>query len=55
MAALTLFPLQFKRQDSVPVDIDTTFATTAERIAYLTSPRRYAGIVVVDIELNTGQ
>ena len=50
MAALTLFPLQYKRQDSVPIDVDQTFATTAERVAYLTSPRRYAGMVVVDLE-----
>jgi hypothetical protein len=51
MAALTLFPLQFKRQDSVAIDIDQIFATTAERTAYLTSPRRYAGMVVTDLEL----
>ncbi len=50
MAALTLFPLQFKRQDSVPIDIDVTFATTAERVAYLSSPRRYAGQIVADLE-----
>lgn len=50
MAALTLFPLQYKRQDSVPVDIDMVFATTAERTAYLTSPRRYAGMLVSDLE-----
>lgn len=50
MAALTLFPLQYKRQDSVPVDIDMVFATTAERIAYLTSPRRYAGMLVSDTQ-----
>lgn len=50
MAALTLFPLQYKRQDAVPVDLDTTFATTADRMAYLTSPRRYAGQIVGDTE-----
>lgn len=50
MAALTLFPLQFKRQDSVPIDIDVTFATTTERVAYLSSPRRYAGQIVADLE-----
>jgi hypothetical protein len=49
MAALTLFPLQFKRQDSVPIDIDTVFATTAERLAHLSSPRRYAGQIVADV------
>ena len=50
MAALTLFPLQYKRQDSVPVDIDSTFATTAERLDYLSSPRRYGGQLVADLE-----
>lgn len=50
MAALTLFPLQYKRQDSVPVDIDSTFPTTADRLAYLSSPRRYAGQIVADLE-----
>lgn len=52
MAALTLFPLQFKRQDSVPVDIDQVFSTTTDRVAYLTSPRRYAGMIVSDTEQN---
>lgn len=50
MAALTLFPLQYKRQDSVPLDIDMTFSSTAARTAYLTSPRRYAGMLVVDLQ-----
>jgi hypothetical protein len=50
MAALTLFPLQYKRQDSVPIDIDSSFATTAERLDYLTSPRRYGGQIVADLE-----
>lgn len=50
MAALTLFPLQYQRQDSVPVDIDQVFATTADRLTYLTSPRRYAGQIVTDLE-----
>ena len=52
MSALTLFPLQFKRQDSVPIDIDQTFLTSADRTAYLTSPRRFAGQVVSDLETN---
>lgn len=50
MAALTLFPLQYKRQDAVPVDIDITFSSTAERNSYLTNARRYAGMLVVDTE-----
>ena len=50
MAATTLFPLQYKRQDAVPIDQDITFASTAARIAYLTSPRRYAGMIVGDNE-----
>lgn len=53
MAALTLFPLQYQRQDSVPIDVDQVFATTAARTAYLTSPRRYAGQVVVDTQDST--
>lgn len=52
MAALTLLPLQFQRQDAVPIDIDTTFATTADRVAFLTAPRRYAGMIVADRELD---
>lgn len=50
MAALTLFPLQYQRQDSVPLDLDMVFDTTAARTAYLTSPRRYAGQLVTDKE-----
>lgn len=50
MAALTLFPLQFKRQDAVPVDIDQVFDNTADRLSYLSSPRRYAGQIVTDLE-----
>lgn len=50
MSALTLFPLQYKRQGDVPVDIDMTFATTAERMVYLSNARRYAGMLVVDNE-----
>lgn len=53
MAALTLFPLQYKRQDSVPIDIDMVFSTTADRVAYLTSARRYAGMLVTDLEEDT--
>jgi hypothetical protein len=49
----TLFPLKFRRQQAEPIDEDAVFATTAERIAYLTSPRRYAGQVVADNELQT--
>jgi hypothetical protein len=45
-----IFPLQFKRQFSAPVDVDAVFATTAERIAYLTSERRYAGQIVSDLQ-----
>ena len=52
MASLTLFPLQFKRQDNVPIDIDSVFATTADRVAYLASPRRYGGQVGSDLEQN---
>lgn len=51
MAAITLFPLQFLRQDATPIDIDETFATTADRITYLTNPRRYSGQLVSDNQL----
>lgn len=50
MAATTLLPLQFRRQDAVAIDEDLVFATTAARLAYLTSPRRYAGMIVGDAE-----
>ena len=45
-----IFPLQFKRQYSAPLDLDLVFTTTANRIAYLTRPRRYAGQIVTDLE-----
>lgn len=44
------FPLQFRRQYQGPLDPDSSFATTAERIAYLNNPIRYAGQVVYDRE-----
>lgn len=46
----TLFPLKFRRQQAEPIDEDIVFATTADRIAYLSNPRRYAGQVVADNE-----
>jgi hypothetical protein len=46
MAQETLFPLYYKRQDPVPVDKDSVFATTAAMTAYLTDPVRYAGQIV---------
>ena len=45
---LTPNPLKFVRQHDEPLDVDFVFATTADRIAYLTDARRYAGILVVD-------
>jgi hypothetical protein len=45
-----LFPLQFKRQYAAPLDIDIVFSTTAERLSYLTNPRRYPGQVVSDLQ-----
>lgn len=50
MSVTTLFPLQYQRQDAVPVDIDQVFVSTSARNAYLTSPRRYAGMIAVDLE-----
>ena len=44
------FPLQFQRQYDEPLDIDMVFYTTAERETYLSSPRRYAGQIVYDLE-----
>lgn len=44
-------PLQFKRQFNKAPYSDMTFDTTANRIAYLTSPRRYGGMQVTDKEL----
>lgn len=46
----TLFPLQYQRQQALPVDVDQSFATTSARNAYLTSPRRYAGMIVYDAQ-----
>ena len=50
---LTPNPLQFIRQYAAPMDVDLVFNTTADRIAYLTSVRRYPGIIVVDLQLNS--
>ena len=41
-----LFPLQYKRQYSAPLDVDLNFQTDVEMQTYLTSPRRYAGQIV---------
>jgi hypothetical protein len=48
--APTLFPLQFKRQQAAPIDTDSVFEFTADRIAYLTNARRYAGQLASDLE-----
>jgi hypothetical protein len=45
-----LFPLQFKRQYSGPLDVDTVFETTSALNTYLTSALRYAGQVVTCLE-----
>lgn len=45
-----LFPLQFKRQYSGPLDPDLVFGTTAALNAYLSSPLRYPGMVVTCLE-----
>lgn len=50
MVAQTLLPLQFQRQAAAPIDKDMVFTTTAERNSYLTNPRRYAGMIVGDVE-----
>lgn len=41
-----LFPLQFKRQYSGPLDVDMYFDTSATMNTYLTDPLRYAGQIV---------
>lgn len=46
----TLFPLQYLRQNANPIDVDSVFNTTADRIAYLTNGRRYPGQIVADLE-----
>lgn len=47
---LTPNPLQFVRQYNDAPYSDMTFSTTSDRMAYLTSPRRYAGMIVTDNE-----
>jgi hypothetical protein len=49
MASL-LFPLQFERQYSGPLDVNQVFNTTSERNNYLSSPLRYGGQIVSDLE-----
>lgn len=49
-AAQTSFPIQLTRQFAVPLDIDEVFLTTAARNTYLTSPRRYPGLIAFDYE-----
>jgi hypothetical protein len=51
MASL-LFPLQFERQYSGPLDQDQVFTTTSARLTYLTNPLRYSGQIVTDLETN---
>ena len=44
------FPLQFKKQYAAPLDVDIVFDTTSNRLTFLTSPIRYAGQIVSDLE-----
>lgn len=44
-------PVQYVRQQALPIDIDSVFASTADRTAYLSNPRRYPGMVVSDTEV----
>lgn len=53
MTIPTLLPIQYQRQNAEPIDVDSVFQTTAERIDYLTNPRRYAGQIVADLEDDT--
>ena len=43
-------PIQYIREFATSLDFDVVFTTTANRTAYLTSARRYAGMVVVDLQ-----
>ena len=45
-----LFPLQFERQYSGPLDISLVYNTTADRLSGLTDPLSYAGQIVTDLE-----
>jgi hypothetical protein len=51
MSNILEFPLQFQRQYAGPLDKDSVFATTADRMSYLTNARRYAGQPIADLEL----
>lgn len=52
MSTIVPFPLQYQRQQASPIDVDEVFQSTAERMSYLTSPRRYAGMIVYDTEID---
>jgi hypothetical protein len=41
---------QYRREYPGPIDIDTVFDTTAERMAYLGNNFRYAGQIVADLQ-----
>lgn len=43
-------PVQYVRQQAEPIDVDSVFASTAARNAYLTNPRRYPGQIVGDTQ-----
>jgi hypothetical protein len=45
-----IFPLQFERQYSGPLDVNQIFDLTADRVTYLTNPLRYAGQLVSDLQ-----
>ena len=44
------FPLQYKRQYNAPLDVDMRFDTLIELNSYLSSARRYAGMLVTCLE-----
>jgi hypothetical protein len=50
MPATALIPFDYQRQFAGPIDKDLVFVNSAARNAYLTSPRRYAGMLVADLE-----
>lgn len=52
--ATILSPVQYLRQYAGPIDADSVFQTTAARLAYLTSPRRYPGQPCFDLQTGLG-
>ena len=50
MQPVVSLPIQYTRQYAGPIDTDCVFVLTTDRTTYLSSPRRYAGQLVVDLQ-----